>query len=66
MRPVLRLILRVLAPPRLRRAVRVRVDARYVTRADHRQDLKEALWEIQMLRREVVALRREVDRLRSY
>ncbi|TKK88615.1 hypothetical protein FDA94_13150 [Herbidospora galbida] len=66
MRPVLRLVLRVLAPPRLRRAVRVRVDARYVTRADHAQDMKEALWEIQMLRREVVALRREVDRLRSY
>jgi hypothetical protein len=58
-------VMRVLAPSRLGRAVRSRIDARYVTKTDHRQDIKDTLWEVQMLRREVVALRREVDRLRQ-
>ncbi|WP_111698846.1 hypothetical protein [Microbispora triticiradicis] len=56
--------LRVLTPSRLRRALLSRLDSRYVTKPDHRQDLKDALWEVQMLRREVVALRDEIDRLR--
>ncbi len=56
--------LRVLGLSRLRRALLSRLDSRYVTKPDHRQDLKDALWEVQMLRREVVALRDEVDRLR--
>lgn len=56
--------LRVLAPSRLRRALLSRLDARYVTKPDHRQDLKDALWDVQMLRREIVALREEVERLR--
>ncbi|TQS26830.1 hypothetical protein [Microbispora sp. KK1-11] len=56
--------LRVPGPSRLRRALLSRLDSRYVTKPDHRQDLKDALWEVQMLRREVVALRDEVDRLR--
>ncbi|MCT9931353.1 hypothetical protein N5079_14110 [Planotetraspora sp. A-T 1434] len=60
---MMRLVMRALAPSRLRRAVRSRTDARYVTKTDHRQDIKDTLWEIQMLRREVVALRGEVDRL---
>lgn len=62
---MLRFVMRVLAPSRLGRAVRFRIDARYVTKTDHRQDIKDTLWEVQMLRREVVALRREVDRLRQ-
>ncbi|WP_244312626.1 hypothetical protein [Microbispora hainanensis] len=56
--------LRVLGLSRLRRALLSRLDSRYVTKPDHRQDLKDALWEVQMLRREVVGLRDEVDRLR--
>ncbi|MEU6429312.1 hypothetical protein ABZ860_25730 [Microbispora sp. NPDC046973] len=56
--------LRVPGLSRLRRALLSRLDSRYVTKPDHRQDLKDALWEVQMLRREVVALRDEVDRLR--
>ncbi|WP_249345853.1 hypothetical protein [Microbispora sp. H11081] len=56
--------LRVLGLSRLRRALLSRLDSRYVSKPDHRQDLKDALWEVQMLRREVVALRDEVDRLR--
>ncbi|GIH24846.1 hypothetical protein Aph01nite_31560 [Acrocarpospora phusangensis] len=50
---------------RLRRALRVRIDARYVTKADHLRDIRDTLWEVQMLRREVVAMRRELDRLRD-
>ncbi|GAA0992345.1 hypothetical protein GCM10009555_081210 [Acrocarpospora macrocephala] len=50
---------------RLRRAVRARIDARYVTKADHLRDIRDTLWEVQMLRREVVAMRRELDRLRD-
>ncbi|GAA0377147.1 hypothetical protein GCM10009530_29680 [Microbispora corallina] len=61
----MRFLGRVLAPPRLRRALWSRLDARYATKADHRQGIKDALWEVQMLRREVVALRDEVDRLRQ-
>ncbi|WP_155336349.1 hypothetical protein [Acrocarpospora corrugata] len=60
----MRFVLRVV-PRRLRRAVRVRIDARYVTKADHLRDIRDTLWEVQMLRREVVALRRELDRLRD-
>ncbi|XVQ84565.1 hypothetical protein ACQP2K_38030 [Microbispora siamensis] len=56
--------LRVLGLSRLRRALLSRLDSRYVTKPDHRQDLKDALWEVQMLRREIVALRGEVERLR--
>ncbi|MEU7882098.1 hypothetical protein [Microbispora bryophytorum] len=56
--------LRALGLSRLRRALLSRLDSRYVTKPGHRQDLKDALWEVQMLRREVVALRDEVDRLR--
>ncbi|MBX6382800.1 MAG: hypothetical protein IRZ07_07465 [Microbispora sp.] len=56
--------LRVLGLSRLRRALLSRLDSRYVTKPDHRQDIKDALWEVKMLRREVVALRGEVDRLR--
>ena len=48
-----------------RRAVRARFDARYVARADHRRDVRDALWEVRSLRREVVALRSEVQRLRE-
>ncbi|WP_285709740.1 hypothetical protein [Microtetraspora sp. NBRC 16547] len=54
-----------LIPSRLRRAVRSRIDARYVTKAEHRKDIKDTLWEVQLLRREVVSLRGEVDRLRQ-
>jgi hypothetical protein len=59
-----RFFLRVLVPAKVRRAVRARFDARYVVRADHRRDVRDALWEVRSLRREVVALRAEVERLR--
>ncbi|GII79424.1 hypothetical protein Sru01_44060 [Sphaerisporangium rufum] len=58
-----RFVMRVLAPSRLRRAVLGRFDTRYVTRADHRQDVRDALWEVQALKRELTALRREMERL---
>jgi hypothetical protein len=56
--------MRVLAPLRVRRAVLNRFDARYVTRAAHRQDVKDSLWEVQALKREIAELRREVGQLR--
>ncbi|GGK71123.1 hypothetical protein Sme01_26900 [Sphaerisporangium melleum] len=59
-----RFVMRVLAPLRVRRAVLGRFDARYVTRADHRQDVRDALWEVQALKREIEGLRREVEQLR--
>lgn len=64
---MIRFLRRVLAPftAPMTRAVRSRIDARYVTKADHRRAVKDVLWEVQMLRREVVALRGEVDRLRK-
>ncbi|HEY9523087.1 MAG TPA: hypothetical protein VIR33_07595 [Thermopolyspora sp.] len=49
-----RLLLRIFVPARLRHTVRARLDARYVSRADH-----------QALRAEVKALRDEVTRLRK-
>ncbi|MEV5412580.1 hypothetical protein AB0K60_27565 [Thermopolyspora sp. NPDC052614] len=60
-----RFLLRVLVPAKIRRVVRARFDARYVVRADHRRDVRDALWEVRSLRREVVALRAEVERLRK-
>lgn len=56
-------MVRFLIPARLRRALLARLDGRYVTKQDHRQDLRDALWEVESLKREVVALRREVERL---
>ncbi|GAA5041562.1 hypothetical protein GCM10023259_010400 [Thermocatellispora tengchongensis] len=52
-------------PARLRRAVRAWLDARYVTRVDHRHDIKDALREVQAVGRELATLRREVERLRT-
>ncbi|WP_327089792.1 hypothetical protein OIE66_03985 [Nonomuraea sp. NBC_01738] len=57
-------MMRVLVPARLRNAVRTWFDSRYISVADHRQDIKDALWEVQTLRREVVTLQDEVKRLR--
>ena len=57
-------MVRFLIPARLRRAILSRLDRRYVTKQDHRQDLRDALREVEALKREVVALRREVERLR--
>ncbi|MFC4535535.1 hypothetical protein [Sphaerisporangium dianthi] len=59
-----RFVMRGLVPLRVRRAVLGRFDARYVTRADHRQDVRDALWEVQALKREIEGLRREVEQLR--
>ncbi|SDH77345.1 hypothetical protein SAMN05421505_12259 [Sinosporangium album] len=42
-----------------------RFDARYVSKVDHRNDIKDSLWEIQVVRREVAELRREVEQLRT-
>ncbi|WP_327589179.1 hypothetical protein OHA25_20790 [Nonomuraea sp. NBC_00507] len=58
-------MMRVLVPARLRAAVRTWFDSRYISIADHRQDIKDALWEVQTLRREVVTLQDEVARLRN-
>ncbi len=56
---------RVPVPSRLRSAVRSWFDSRYISITDHRQDIKDALWEVQTLRREMAALQSEVERLRS-
>ncbi|GGO64920.1 hypothetical protein [Nonomuraea cavernae] len=55
----------VLVPARLRKAVRTWFDSRYISIADHRQDIRDALWEVQTLRREMVTLQAEVERLRN-
>jgi hypothetical protein len=60
-----RFMKRVLVPSRLRSAVRSWFDSRYISITDHRQDIRDALWEVQTLRREMVALQGEVERLRS-
>ncbi|WP_204358434.1 hypothetical protein [Streptosporangium sp. 'caverna'] len=56
---------RALIPARLRRVVLGWFDSRYISRADHRQDIKDALWEVQTLGREIVSLRAEVGELRA-
>ncbi|MFD0470533.1 hypothetical protein ACFQ0B_21180 [Nonomuraea thailandensis] len=40
-------------------------DSRYISIADHRQDIRDALWEVQTLRREMATLQSEVERLRN-
>ncbi|MEU4410841.1 hypothetical protein AB0F88_40585 [Streptosporangium sp. NPDC023963] len=56
---------RALVPAPLRRAVLGWFDSRYISRADHRQDVKDALWEVRTLAREVTSLRAEVVELRA-
>ncbi|WP_181958613.1 hypothetical protein [Nonomuraea diastatica] len=58
-------MMRVPVPARLRKAVRTWFDSRYISIADHRQDIRDALWEVQTLRREMVTLQGEVERLRN-
>ncbi|MBB6546448.1 hypothetical protein [Nonomuraea rubra] len=58
-------MMRVPVPARLRKAVRTWFDSRYISIADHRQDIRDALWEVQTLRREMATLQSEVERLRS-
>ncbi|MFI9592161.1 hypothetical protein [Nonomuraea sp. NPDC052265] len=58
-------MMRVPVPARLRKAVRTWFDSRYISVADHRQDIRDALWEVQTLRREMAALQGEVERLRN-
>jgi hypothetical protein len=60
-----RFMMRVPVPARLRKAVRRWFDSRYISIADHRQDIRDALWEVQTLRREMATLQNEVERLRS-
>jgi hypothetical protein len=62
---MVRSLVRALVPRRVVKAVRAWFDARYISRADHRQDIRDALWEVQTLRREVEALQGEVERLRG-
>jgi hypothetical protein len=62
---MVRLVKRALIPARLRRVVLGWFDSRYISRADHRQDIKDALWEVQTLGREIVSLRAEVGELRA-
>ncbi|MFG1700295.1 hypothetical protein [Nonomuraea sp. NPDC049309] len=56
---------RVPVPARLKKAVRTWFDSRYISIADHRQDIKDALWEVQTLRREMATLQQEVKRLQQ-
>ncbi|NUR88241.1 MAG: hypothetical protein HOY71_29485 [Nonomuraea sp.] len=58
-------MMRVPVPARLRQAVRRWFDSRYISIADHRQDIRDALWEVQTLRREMATLQGEVERLRN-
>lgn len=58
-------MMRVPVPARLRKAVRTWFDSRYISIADHRQDIRDALWEVQTLRREMATLQGEVERLRN-
>ncbi|QYC44632.1 hypothetical protein Nocox_35365 [Nonomuraea coxensis DSM 45129] len=58
-------MMRALVPARLRKAVRTWFDSRYISIADHRQDIRDALWEVQTLRREMTGLQAEVERLRK-
>ncbi|MFG1958873.1 hypothetical protein [Nonomuraea sp. NPDC049028] len=58
-------MMRVLVPARLRKAVRTWFDSRYISIGDHRQDIRDALWEVQTLRREMASLQDEVERLRN-
>lgn len=58
-------MMRVLVPARLRTAVRTWFDSRYISISDHRQDIRDALWEVQTLRREMATLQSEVERLRN-
>ncbi|MER6582450.1 hypothetical protein ACIBK9_42145 [Nonomuraea sp. NPDC050227] len=58
-------MMRVPVPARLRKAVRTWFDSRYISVADHRQDIRDALWEVQTLRREMATLQGEVERLRN-
>ncbi|NRQ37901.1 hypothetical protein HII36_39640 [Nonomuraea sp. NN258] len=58
-------MMRVLVPVRLRKAVRTWFDSRYISIADHRQDIRDALWEVQTLRREMATLQAEVERLKN-
>ncbi|GAA3231844.1 hypothetical protein [Nonomuraea helvata] len=58
-------MMRVLVPVRLRKAVRTWFDSRYISISDHRQDIRDALWEVQTLRREMATLQSEVERLRN-
>ncbi|MEV0378468.1 hypothetical protein [Nonomuraea sp. NPDC050643] len=58
-------MMRVLVPARLRKAVRTWFDSRYISIADHRQDIRDALWEVQTLRREMATLQGEMERLRN-
>ncbi|WP_336205941.1 hypothetical protein [Nonomuraea sp. LPB2021202275-12-8] len=58
-------MMRVPVPARLRSAVRRWFDSRYISIADHRQDIRDALWEVQTLRREMASLQSEVERLRE-
>jgi hypothetical protein len=62
---MVQLMKRTLVPARLRRVVLGWFDARYISRADHRQDIKDALWEVQTLSREIISLRAEVGELRA-
>ncbi|MFI7639574.1 hypothetical protein [Nonomuraea sp. NPDC049400] len=58
-------MMRLLVPARLRKAVRTWFDSRYISISDHRQDIRDALWEVQTLRREMATLQSEVERLRN-
>jgi hypothetical protein len=49
---MMRFVARVLVPARLRRAFRSRLDARYITKADHRQDVRSLREEYRRLHQE--------------
>jgi predicted nucleic acid-binding Zn-ribbon protein len=76
---MMRFVGRVLVPARLRQAIRSRLDAKYVAKADHRQDVRSIREEFRRLHRkanaehrgdakdtlrEIQSLRREIQSLR--
>jgi hypothetical protein len=60
---MVRLVKRVPVPRWLRHSVSSWFDRRYVTRAQHKNDIRDSLWEVKVVARELAELRREVERL---
>ncbi|PZG36210.1 hypothetical protein C1I98_27000 [Spongiactinospora gelatinilytica] len=52
-------------PGWIRRSVRSWLDAHYVRRVDHKNDIRDSLWEIKVVARELAELRAEVERLNA-
>ncbi|MFI0419440.1 hypothetical protein [Spongiactinospora sp. 9N601] len=62
---MVRLVRRVPVPGWIRRSARSWLDAHYVRRVDHKNDIRDSLWEIKVVARELAELRAEVERLNA-